>query len=238
MSSNLSLMLLSVFIGFNAVQACILEPRIDVFVKRNVSSNALPVRVHCFSGNDELGYHDLYKDEIFHWDFCLNFIPNTEFFCKVWWGAKVGAFTAYKQKAFLNKDTTIWLVKDDGIYLGHSPRFDDAKKMYKVTEEFGRQEIVEAKLPVKTFVMFGKRMISEIVVPGKTMHFQRVIVQDNLSDDRDGCLGAKKTTLENGEGIFLDEVTHGAIINGVFRHGRPRSGSRIAIGKAENWDIK
>ncbi|EPS72823.1 hypothetical protein M569_01931 [Genlisea aurea] len=112
------------------VRACFLEPTIDVFVVRNISSDSIPLTVHCFSGNDDLGNHTLYGNEYFHWSFCLNVIPNTKFFCHVWWGSKTQQFVAYDQKAFLNRPMNGWLARDDGIYLTHKYKFQNSVKVF------------------------------------------------------------------------------------------------------------
>ncbi|EPS72822.1 hypothetical protein M569_01930, partial [Genlisea aurea] len=98
---------------------CLNPPSRDVFVYRNITSDSAPVKVHCFSGDDDFGDHMLYGKQYFKFSFCPNYFPTTEFFCHLWWGNKEKGFVAFKQKTFKNYDSTIWLAKDDGIYMTH-----------------------------------------------------------------------------------------------------------------------
>ncbi|EPS63597.1 hypothetical protein M569_11191, partial [Genlisea aurea] len=123
-------LLLMMTINIARGRACFLAPSFVVFVMRNISSDPLPIIAHCFSGDDDLGNHTLYGNENFHWSFCLNAIPTTEFFCHVWWGSKTQQFVAFKQKAFLNKVVNAWIARDDGIYLSHYFSFQNSVKVY------------------------------------------------------------------------------------------------------------
>lgn len=132
-TTPLVILLFLLLIKCNPLEACLprfIEEKITVVVDRNVSSDAIPMKVHCFSKDDDLGYHMLLKfNDYFKWKFCLNFIPTTKFFCHIWWGNKTQKFNAYNENLDSNPNYQIWLAADDGIYLAHAP-FQRGKKMY------------------------------------------------------------------------------------------------------------
>ncbi|KAG5588366.1 hypothetical protein H5410_048800 [Solanum commersonii] len=46
------------------------------------NQSLLSLRIHCESGNDELGIHNLAIDEDYNWQFCKAFKENTLYFCR------------------------------------------------------------------------------------------------------------------------------------------------------------
>ncbi|GFP88800.1 hypothetical protein PHJA_001023700 [Phtheirospermum japonicum] len=74
------------------------------------------MRVHCASGDDELGYHNLSVYQEFSWKFCN--APTTLFFCHLWWGKKQRAFDVYTAK-FRPYSDYYWIARSDAIYLSH-----------------------------------------------------------------------------------------------------------------------
>ncbi|EPS66739.1 hypothetical protein M569_08042, partial [Genlisea aurea] len=77
------------------------------------------VKVHCFSGDDDLGYHVLNAGGDYHWSFCLNAIPTTKWFCRLTFGKLFAEIHAYTQKIAFNHRMNIWVAHNDGIYLSH-----------------------------------------------------------------------------------------------------------------------
>ncbi|GFP88795.1 hypothetical protein PHJA_001023200 [Phtheirospermum japonicum] len=74
------------------------------------------MRVHCASGNDELGYHNLLFNQQFSWRFCN--APRTLFFCHLWWGPKQKSFDVFVSKFPLTPYSDYyWFARSDGIYL-------------------------------------------------------------------------------------------------------------------------
>ncbi|EPS59244.1 hypothetical protein M569_15566 [Genlisea aurea] len=88
-------------------------------VTRNIDTDSDPVKVHCFSGNDDFGIHVLNGAEKFERKFCDNLLPNTQFFCRVRWREKQQGFVAYEQVMHYAETLNAWLVREDGIYLTH-----------------------------------------------------------------------------------------------------------------------
>ncbi|KAI8537897.1 hypothetical protein RHMOL_Rhmol09G0059700 [Rhododendron molle] len=90
-----------------------------------VPNNPKPLRIHCRSGDDDLGYHDLKTGEDFHWSFRLNFFSTTRFYCHFWWDSKDKSFDVFyyytvadkcqKQRPF----TCYWIVRPEGFYLSN-----------------------------------------------------------------------------------------------------------------------
>ncbi|KAG6418357.1 hypothetical protein SASPL_120560 [Salvia splendens] len=89
-----------------------------------------PLRLHCASGDDDLGFHNLNVGQDFQWKFCPNFfLKNTLFHCRIWWGPKEKGFKAYEsQSDHLTKNTNVFGVKSDGIYLAHDHSESSLKK--------------------------------------------------------------------------------------------------------------
>ncbi|EPS72824.1 hypothetical protein M569_01932, partial [Genlisea aurea] len=117
MVSNLSLVLLIVVVGFNpcVVRSCFIVGKVNVYVLRNIASDSNPLKLHCFSGNDDLGNHTLFDNQNYHWSFCMNVLPTTKFFCNLQWGNKRKGFPAFSE-SYYNWMRNWWVAKDDGIY--------------------------------------------------------------------------------------------------------------------------
>lgn len=110
---------------------CIFTAKHRVHVLSNLPPDSEPLKIHCASGDDDLGIHILYPNQDYTWKFCLNFIPNTLFFCHLWWGSKDRAFEVFREK--LNKvpkDQSWWIAKSDGIYFSDTEQPTELKKKY------------------------------------------------------------------------------------------------------------
>ncbi|KAL1539747.1 hypothetical protein AAHA92_24194 [Salvia divinorum] len=81
-------------------------------------NSSLPLRVHCASGDDDIGFHTLYTHNDLHWSFCTNFGDTTLFFCHLWWGNTVEkAFDVFSSSIDKFCDGTCnWVARHDGIY--------------------------------------------------------------------------------------------------------------------------
>ena len=90
------------------------------------------LKVHCKSGNNNMGFHYLKPEGFYYFSFHDNFMGNTLFWCTLSKGPdyKVSSrFDAYKQ----NKDkphgkSYNYLAKDDGIYHSNLVEFKLHKK--------------------------------------------------------------------------------------------------------------
>ncbi|KAI5658992.1 hypothetical protein M9H77_27785 [Catharanthus roseus] len=99
-----------------------------IYVVNGLPDNSHLLRVHCFSGDDDLGYHDLKVNENIHWTFTPNRFGTTKFYCHLWWNDKERGFGAYTRRIAEfycnNRSTGIgglcwWLPKSDGIYIAN-----------------------------------------------------------------------------------------------------------------------
>ncbi|KAI3470518.1 hypothetical protein Pfo_027181 [Paulownia fortunei] len=121
----MKILFLFFLIAFNIFQGfahkCFLTWKRQVHVMNNLPSNSPPLKLHCASGDDDLGYHTLRVNQDFNWTFCENFYPNTLFFCHLWWGSKQKTFDAFSSK-WIGPDSKhhYWIAKSDGIYFSYS----------------------------------------------------------------------------------------------------------------------
>lgn len=116
----LILLLVEIFILQEFVDGCKFTSEHTVYVVSNLPSNSQPLKVHCASGDDELGYHFLRPNQNFHWKFCANFYPDTLFFCHFWWESKDKVFDVYKEKLTgIHTLQSWWVAKSDGIYFSN-----------------------------------------------------------------------------------------------------------------------
>ncbi|KAI5678833.1 hypothetical protein M9H77_09783 [Catharanthus roseus] len=96
-------------------------PPIDkytVHVINNLPSNQFLLKIHCASGDDDLGFHDLSVNQDFNWTFNMNIFGTTLFFCHFWWSNKDKAFEVFNHDIGTKNCATncYWLVREDGFY--------------------------------------------------------------------------------------------------------------------------
>ena len=77
--------------------------------------------IHCFSKDNELGFHYLQPKEDFHWDFHMNFFGRTQYFCHFWWGIKQAGFRVFKGFDMCGDydyhlNVCRWEIRPDGFY--------------------------------------------------------------------------------------------------------------------------
>ncbi|CAA0830055.1 Plant self-incompatibility protein S1 family [Striga hermonthica] len=65
---------------------CFFTRKFTVHVTNKLPPKSDPLKLHCGSKDDDLGFHTLSPNQSFSWGFCENFVPNTLFFCHIWWG--------------------------------------------------------------------------------------------------------------------------------------------------------
>ncbi|KAG5588364.1 hypothetical protein H5410_048798 [Solanum commersonii] len=88
----------------------------------------LSLQIHCESGDDDLGIHNLAIDEDYSWRFCEAFSEHTLYFCRFRWGIKYkridvfnDAYTCLHGLKFPNLlNYCKWESKDDDLGI-HSP---------------------------------------------------------------------------------------------------------------------
>lgn len=96
-----------------------------VRITDQLPNNSSPLRVHCQSKDDDLGYHDLHPSESVHWEFGVNFSGSTLYFCHFWWGKKDAVFDVYTYpwskdycgNGLLFTNKCLWFVQEDGFYV-------------------------------------------------------------------------------------------------------------------------
>lgn len=93
-------------------------------------NSSLPLRVHCASGDDDIGYHTLPTHGDLHWGFCDNYWETTLFFCHLWWGNTVQkAFDVFNFDIKQDCNTTCnWVARHEGIYFTGA-YFDHTKNL-------------------------------------------------------------------------------------------------------------
>lgn len=62
----------------------------EVHVLNHLPDNTNPLRLHCQSRDDDLGFHSISQQQDFNWHFCENFFHTTLFFCHLWWNSNMG----------------------------------------------------------------------------------------------------------------------------------------------------
>lgn len=100
---------------------CRITDKYEVHVVNNLPSN---LRLHCASGDNDLGHHILGRNTDFHWEFCESYLGNTLFFCHLFWGSKDIAFDVFRSqdKRRCPRGACFYAAKPDGIYFsGYYP---------------------------------------------------------------------------------------------------------------------
>ncbi|XP_027165933.1 S-protein homolog 24-like [Coffea eugenioides] len=97
--------------------------RYYLYVHNGLPDDSTPLTVHCASGNDDIGYHNLTVNQDLTWSFHMNFFRNTLYFCHFWRGAKSAMFDVYNDTwayycgHYHQSDKyCYWLVKENGFY--------------------------------------------------------------------------------------------------------------------------
>lgn len=74
-------------ISFCLLQALRVEAwgeKYHVFIKNGIS-HPLPLSIHCYSTENDLGFHVLKLEDNFNFRFRMNFWGTTRFWCDFWW---------------------------------------------------------------------------------------------------------------------------------------------------------
>ncbi|KAI5648709.1 hypothetical protein M9H77_34714 [Catharanthus roseus] len=112
----------------------------DAYIVNGLPDNSQNFQAHIFSGDDDLGYHDLKVNENFRWHFKMSYFGTTKFYAHFWWGKdKERGFAVFDKHLAplcgevgnLTINICWWLVKEDGFYLANNtdPAFRDLIKM-------------------------------------------------------------------------------------------------------------
>ena len=94
----------------------------DVYIRNSLPAGSPPLNVHCLSGDDGLGYHDLTQNAEYHFDFCENAVA-TMFTCHFKWNGKDKGFHVYDARHggsdLCNKGICYYSVADDGFHFSN-----------------------------------------------------------------------------------------------------------------------
>ncbi|KAL8048880.1 hypothetical protein ABFX02_07G095900 [Erythranthe guttata] len=84
-----------------------------------------PMRLHCASGDNDLGYHSTPTNYDFNWSFCVNYFSTTVFFCTVEWTNKRASFDVFNSKLVegCSDGSCYFEVKEDAIYFASRPKY-------------------------------------------------------------------------------------------------------------------
>ncbi|KAL1542414.1 hypothetical protein AAHA92_26513 [Salvia divinorum] len=91
----------------------------EVYIRSDLPSPLL--NIHCFSKDDDLGYHDLAPKAEYRFAFCENPLA-TLFSCHYKWNGKDKKFHAYDATTSYNrcnKGICYYIVKPDGFYFSN-----------------------------------------------------------------------------------------------------------------------
>ncbi|MCL7041712.1 hypothetical protein MKW94_000051 [Papaver nudicaule] len=117
--------------------AHLVDGKQTVTVENDIAPN-VPLTIHCWSSEDDLGEHTLYYKQTFLWRFGINFWRSTKFVCDASWNdpgkddqSKIFVhFTAYSVQRDWEKhcrNDCTWSIRRDGGYYGYVGRFPFVK---------------------------------------------------------------------------------------------------------------
>nr|XP_009775487.1 PREDICTED: uncharacterized protein LOC104225406 [Nicotiana sylvestris] len=118
-----AIFILFVLSFFNPIEAGLRSKTYLVSIINNLKNSPVPLKIHCQSKNDDLGYHNLTYDQHFDFEFEENFFHTTLFFCHFWWPPKENSLNVFNdanrciKHGPFHTHTCIWLVNLDGFYL-------------------------------------------------------------------------------------------------------------------------
>ncbi|OAY40805.1 hypothetical protein MANES_09G050200v8 [Manihot esculenta] len=114
-------LILSVNYNYSCLGYCFTEGYL-VHISNHLSDNR-NLSLHCWSGDDNLGNHELSSSAEFEFHFCLNIWGTTKFWCDFSWNHHQygGIFKVFwvgrKLVQMCNHKNCVWSARDDGIYL-------------------------------------------------------------------------------------------------------------------------
>ncbi|XP_047965474.1 S-protein homolog 2-like [Salvia hispanica] len=114
-SSEAKALLLSVAIVFVLIASCdAVYKKTTVGIVNQATGN--PITVHCYSGDDDLGFKKLAFGESFAWSFRYSVLGNTRYICTINTDFGSGSYVAYKEGFIVDTCglNCVWIVKQDG----------------------------------------------------------------------------------------------------------------------------
>ncbi|KAK4353782.1 hypothetical protein RND71_025976 [Anisodus tanguticus] len=110
------------------------DPHIELHILDALPNNDIPLKFHCASKDDDLGWHYPKVGDDFHFSFRPHLFKKTLFFCHFWWARNEAIFDVYNYDVAVNCSSDppifycIWKVQEDGFYMG--PQLNQLKKMH------------------------------------------------------------------------------------------------------------
>ncbi|KAL5784218.1 hypothetical protein ACOSQ2_006610 [Xanthoceras sorbifolium] len=118
--TNMFRVWITILLVFIAQTHAVWLPKTSIRITNELSNNDIPLFVHCWSHDDDLGIHTLWKTNEWHWQFHNKFLGRTHFVCNFKYGLKEKTLDIYDSDNWdlrctysMNCD---WSVKDDGFY--------------------------------------------------------------------------------------------------------------------------
>lgn len=113
-------------ISYNITSACFYEYTYHVHIFNNLPPDSQQLKLHCQSGNKDLGIQYLPVRKDFSWKFCGN--ADILYFCHFWWTPYDKTIDVWNDQdhcihggeKFVPDRTLkcVWQLQKDGIYLG------------------------------------------------------------------------------------------------------------------------
>ncbi|KAK8704846.1 hypothetical protein V6N13_048458 [Hibiscus sabdariffa] len=112
----------------SAVSEDLLFVNYHIHITSDVPSDLPPgipsLRVHCKSGDRDIGEKELFQHEDYTWDTKIDLFRTTLFFCNIWWEGKQQTIVAFKalrdeHRCRKHHNSCLWSVRDDGIYFSN-----------------------------------------------------------------------------------------------------------------------
>ncbi|KAG5607568.1 hypothetical protein H5410_029060 [Solanum commersonii] len=117
---NLSILLITLYVSATTVHSFL--NCYELHIINALPNNDIPLWYHCASGDKDFGYHILKVGEDFNFEFSVNHLLSTLYFCHFWWGKNQNVFDVFNKNLFhicsSSPDkihTCYWKVQKDGF---------------------------------------------------------------------------------------------------------------------------
>lgn len=120
----------TIFLKIEAIKRCRITDGYEVHVINRLPNPKL--RLHCASGDDDLGYHNTTTNYDYNFSFCESYLGKTLFFCHLYWSkydAKFDVFTSSNSEK-CRRGKCIWEARTDGIYFSGGQVPSEFQKLY------------------------------------------------------------------------------------------------------------
>ncbi|KAI3995394.1 hypothetical protein MKX01_040510 [Papaver californicum] len=136
MSKSFSAATAVIFFFYTLLTLSLVDGKKTVMVQSAIGPN-VPLTIHCWSSEDDLGVHTLNYTQSFKWKFNVNFRYTTKFICdSSWYDTNTERFTAYEASRDFEvhcKEICVWSIRRDGGYYGDGGAEFPFQKMFSYT---------------------------------------------------------------------------------------------------------